>query len=72
MRAKGTLLCFEPKMHVSKGLYSEIIRVGEAVGFKAVPIDEIGLNHFVLFGDKNKPPRPTAKGAILHHILEDS
>lgn len=49
LKSGGTLLCVEPKMHVSKRICNEMIEVGESLGFAATPVTGIRLSRAVLF-----------------------
>lgn len=49
LKIGGTVLCVEPKMHVSKKLCSEMIKVGESLGFSATPVKGIRFSRAVLF-----------------------
>lgn len=49
LKLGGTLLCVEPKMHVSEKICQEMIEVGESIGFVTKPVKGIRLSRAVLF-----------------------
>lgn len=52
LKAAGTLLMVEPKMHVSRAVFGETISIAEQNGFQAVATPQVSLSLAVLLSKK--------------------